>query len=208
MVWKMPSFLMVPDQIDQIMKSRIKGSSNLILDLRGNGGGYVVALERLAGYFVEKDTEIAKLKGRKTMKPQMAKTAGENRFNGKLIVLVDSNSGSASEIFARFMQLEQRGVVIGDQSAGAVMQSRTIPMELGAESLILYGMSVTNADVILSDGISLEHVGVSPHIAMVPTAADVAAGRDPVLAAAFKLLEIEISPADAGKMFPFKWEDN
>lgn len=207
-IWKMPSFVIDPDQVDQIMRNRIKGSANLILDLRNNGGGYVVALERLAGYFVEKDTEIAKLVARKAMKPQMAKAQGAEGFKGKLIVLIDSNSGSASEIFARFMQLQQRGIVIGDQSAGAVMQSRTVPMQMGAESIVPFGMSVTNADVILSDGISLEHVGVTPHVALIPTAQQLANQHDPVLAAALKLLDQDISPEAAGKLFPFEWEEN
>lgn len=206
-IWKMPSFVIDPDQIDQIMRNRIKGSANLILDLRNNGGGYVVALERLAGYFVEKDTEIAKLVARKPMKPQMAKAQSEG-YKGKLIILIDSNSGSASEIFARFMQLQQRGVVMGEQSAGAVMQSRTVPMQMGADSIVPFGMSVTNADVILSDGVSLEHIGVTPHIAVAPTAAQVAAGHDPVVAAALKLLDQEMSAEAAGKLFPLVWEEN
>jgi hypothetical protein len=82
MVWKLPSFATAPETVDEIMQSRIKGSQNLILDLRGNGGGYVVTLERLAGYFVEKDTEIATLKGRKPMKPQMAKAMGKDGYAG------------------------------------------------------------------------------------------------------------------------------
>lgn len=205
-VWKMPSFVIDPAQVDQIMQGRLKDSTNLIIDLRNNGGGYVVALERLAGYFVEKDTEIATLKGRKPMKPMLAKTAGKDVFKGKMIVLVDGNSASASEVLARFLQLQQRAVVIGDRSAGAVMQSRRVPMQLGADSIIPYGMSITNADVIMSDGASIEHVGVIPHIEMIPSGAELAAGHDPVLAAAFKLLEQDVSPVEAGKMFPRSWE--
>ncbi len=63
---------------DGIMNGRISQSANLILDLRGNGGGYVATLEQLAGYFVDKDTKIADLKGRKEMKPLMAKFKGKN----------------------------------------------------------------------------------------------------------------------------------
>ncbi|MDQ3321112.1 MAG: S41 family peptidase [Acidobacteriota bacterium] len=156
------------------MQGRISQTSNLILDLRNNGGGYVVALERLAGYFVDKDTKIADLKGRKAMKPQTAKTRGKDVFNGKLIVLIDANSGSAAEIFARFVQIEQRGVVIGDQSAGAVMQSVSVPMQMGGDSIVAYGMSLTNADVIMTDGKSLEHIGVTPQLALKPVGADIA----------------------------------
>lgn len=206
-IWKMPSFSIDPAMIGNVMEGKLSQSESLILDLRGNGGGYVVTLEELAGYFVEKDTKIADLKGRKEMKPQMAKSKGKNIFKGRLVVLVDSNSGSASEIFARFMQLEQRAVVIGDQSAGAVMQSRGISMQLGADSIIPYGMNLTNADVFMSDGKSLEHFGVTPQMQMLLSGADLAAQRDTVLATALKLLGQNVSAEQAGKLFPFKWKD-
>lgn len=206
-VWKMPTFSVEPESIDGIMQGRISQSGNLILDLRGNGGGYVVTLERLAGYFVDKDTKIADLKGRKEMKPQMAKSRGKDVYRGKVIVLIDGNSGSASEIFARFMQIEQRGIVIGDQSAGAVMQSRGVPMQMGVNTIVPYGMNLTNADVIMTDGISLEHIGVTPQLPMLLTGADLAAGRDPVLAAAFKLFGQEVKAEETGKYFPFNWKE-
>lgn len=206
-VWKMPTFAIDPVSIDGIMQGRISQSANLILDLRGNGGGYVVTLEELAGYFVDKDTKIADLKGRKEMKPQMAKTKGKNVFRGKLIILVDANSGSASEIFARFVQIEQRGVVMGDRSAGAVMQSRGVPMELGADTIVPYGMNMTHADVIMTDGKSLEHIGVTPQLEILLTGADLAAQRDTVLSEALKLLGQTVTPEQAGKFFPYKWED-
>lgn len=206
-IWKMPTFGFEPEAIDGIMQGRISQSGNLILDLRNNGGGYVVTLERLAGYFVDKDTRIADLKGRKEMKPQTAKSKGKDVYKGKLIVLIDSNSGSASEIFARFMQIQQRGIVIGDQSAGAVMQSRGVPMQMGVDTIVPYGMNLTNADVIMSDGESVEHVGVTPQVPMLLTGADLAAQRDPVLAAALKLFGQDVSSEQAGKLFPFIWKD-
>lgn len=207
-IWKMPSFAIPPESIDEIMKNRVAGSTNLILDLRRNGGGYVVTFERLAGYFVDKDTKIADLKGRKKMDPPIAKTRGKDAFTGKLVVLIDSNSGSASEVFARFIQLQQRGIVVGEQSAGAVMQSQGIPMQMGVESIVPYAMSITNADVIMSDGVSLEHIGVTPQLEIIPAPTDIAAEHDKPLAAALQLLGHEISPEAAGKMFPFEWEDN
>lgn len=205
-IWQMPNFQLEPSEIDSIMRGRVAGSSNLVLDLRGNGGGYVVALETLAGYFVDKDTKIADLKGRKEMKPQMAKFQGKNAYNGRVVVLIDSESGSAAEIFARFIQLQKRGTVFGDQSSGSVMQSKVVPMQLGADSIVPYGMSVTNADVIMSDGASLERVGVTPDTPMIPTGADIAGFRDPVMSAALKSLGADVPPEITGKYFPFKWE--
>ena len=205
-IWKMPNFVLDPADIDKIMTERVAQASNLILDLRGNGGGYVIALERLAGYFVDADTKIADLKGRKEMKPQLAKTRGDKVRRGRLVVLIDSNSGSAAEIFARFIQLQERGVIIGDQSAGAVMQSRGVSMSLGAESIVPYGMNLTNADVFMSDGKSLEHIGVTPQLLVLVSGADLAAQRDPVLAAALTSLGQNVTPEQAGKYFPFDWE--
>ena len=203
--WKMPNFEFEPDQADMIMSENVGGRSALILDLRDNGGGYVTTLEHLAGNFFDHDLKIADLKGRKEMKPQLAKTRGNAIFKGKLIVLVDSNSGSAAEIFARLVQLEKRGIVIGDQSAGAVMQARPYFYDVGTLNVVSYGVSVTNADVIMSDGKSVERVGVTPDELVIPSAEDLAAGRDPVLARAFELAGVNVDPAKAGAMFPIEW---
>jgi len=205
-VWKMDSFGFEPEQADQIMNEQIQGNGALILDLRGNPGGYVVTLERLASHFFDRELKIADLKGRKEMKPMVAKKRGGKMFDGRVVVLIDSKSSSAAELFARLMQLEKRGVVIGDQSSGFVMQSRFHDQQMGTDTLVLYGVSLTNADVIMSDGKSLEHVGVTPDEVLVPTAEDLAANRDPVLARAAQLLGIKLDPAKAGTMFPIEWK--
>ncbi|MBX7169925.1 MAG: hypothetical protein K1X72_03135 [Pyrinomonadaceae bacterium] len=207
-VWKLPSFIIQPIAISEIMRNYILNKySNLILDLRDNSGGYVVTLEELASYFVEKDTKIADLKGRIPMPPQMAKTKGDSVFKGRVIVLLNSGSASASEIFARFLQINERGVVVGDRSSGAVMQSRGFPMEMGGDKITRYGMNMTNADVIMTDGNSLERVGVMPQLQVIPTGEDLAKQRDVVLSAALELVDEKVSPEEAGKLFPIKWKD-
>jgi len=204
LIWKMPSFAIAEGEVDAMMGKARKREA-LILDLRGNPGGYVKTLEWFAGYFFDKEVKIADLKGRKEMKPQMAKPHGDKNFSGKLVVLVDSKSGSAAEIFARTIQLEKRGVVIGDRTAGAVMQSRTFDHQMGTDTVIFFGVSVTNADVIMSDGKSLEGVGVAPDELLLPTAADLAANRDPVLARAAAIVGFELPQDKAGAMFPVEW---
>lgn len=205
-IWKMPTFAIEPSSIDTLM-GKVMNSQSLILDLRGNGGGLVDTLERLAGFLFDRDLTIAELKGRKKMDPQRSKTRGDNGYKGSLIVLTDAESGSAAEILARLVQIEKRGKVIGDVSAGAVMQSRQMIFTMGGNDEILYGVSVTNADVIMSDGKSIEHVGVIPDEPVNPTGEDLAAKRDPVLAKALKMAGVEISAADAGKFFQYTWKE-
>jgi C-terminal processing protease CtpA/Prc len=120
-------------------------------------------------------------------------------------VLVDAGSASCSELLARVIQLEHRGTVIGDNSAGAVMEARYYSETEGADSIILYGLSVTEDNLIMSDGKSLEKTGVVPDELVLPTGADLAAGRDPVLARAVELAGGKLDPVEAGKLFPFEW---
>jgi C-terminal processing protease CtpA/Prc len=204
-IWKMPQFDLSESEVDEVMSSRIRNHKALILDLRGNGGGYILTLERLAGHFFDHDVKIAELKGRKEMKPQVAKTRGDKTFKGPLVVLVDSESGSSAEIFARLMQLEKRAVVLGDRSSGKVMQSRMYNQQSGVDVVAFWGVSITNADVIMGDGKSLEHTGVMPDEVILPTAADMAAKRDPVLARAAELVGLKLEPEKAGALFPLEW---
>ena len=204
-IWKMPNFAYEPDQADSLMTDKVKSKSALVLDLRGNPGGYVKTLERFVGNFFDHDLKIADRKGRKELKPQQSKSQGQSAFKGKLIVLIDSKSGSAAEIFARLVQLEKRGIVIGDRSAGAVMESKRFPHELGTDNIVLFGVSISDADIIMSDGKSVEHVGVTPDELLLPTAEDMAAHRDPVLARAMELAGGKISAEKAGTLFPLEW---
>ncbi|MFT3744227.1 MAG: S41 family peptidase [Pyrinomonadaceae bacterium] len=204
-LWKMPGFDFEDGQVDQLM-DRVKNSRSLIIDMRGNGGGYIKTLERLSGFFVEKDTKIADLKGRKNMDPIAAKTRGKDVYGGRVVVLIDSASGSAAEMFARMIQLEKRGKVVGDVSAGAVMQSRAFDEQVGVSGVVLFGVSVTNADVIMTDGKSLEHVGVQPDEIVIPTGDDLANQRDPALAKAVELLGGNLSPQAAGKLNVYYWK--
>jgi carboxyl-terminal processing protease len=203
MIWKLPTFA-VDEAAIEAMMSRAKKFKSLILDLRGNGGGYVVTCQRLVSGFFSKELKIAEHKGRKEIKPMKSRD-NNNPFTGKLIVLIDNRSASAAEIFARVIQLEKRGTVIGDRSAGMVMRARVFPHELGLDTIIPYAASVTDADVIMADGKSLEKVGVTPDEVKLPTAADLAAKRDPVLTYAAALAGVKIEPEKTGAFFPIEW---
>ncbi len=204
-VWKMPQFDLPKAKVDD-MVDKFRKSKGVIIDLRGNGGGAEETLLRLIGNFVERDVQVGELKTRKGSKPMTAKTVGDKVYKGKLVVLLDSDSGSSSEVFARVMQLEKRGLIIGDRSAGAVMRAQHYSHQVGLDIVAFYGASVTDADLVMTDGKSLEHVGVTPDTLMLPTPDDMAAKRDPVLAHAAELLGVKLTPEQAGQMFPVEWE--
>ena len=204
MVWKMPEFDLPDGEVDRIFGIARKHKA-LVLDLRGNPGGAVDTLDRMLANVFDHDVKVGDLTGREKLKPQVAKGSVRNVFSGKLVVLIDSDSASAAELFARVIQLEHRGTVIGDISSGSVMEARRYESSLGMDTKIFYSFSVTDADVIMQDGKSLERSGVTPDEISLPTAEDIAKQRDPVLAHAVELVSGKLDPTSAGKLFPFEW---
>lgn len=193
-----------PGEVDQFMK-KARGHESLVLDLRGNPGGYVITIDRLVSWCFDRDVPIGTMKSRKKSEVEMAK-GRKDAFAGTLVVLVDSRSASAAEVFARVVQIEKRGRVIGDRTAGAVMTSMAFSHSLGVElggvgSKAFYGTSITVADLKMADGLSLEKTGVTPDETVLPTGADLAAGRDPVLARAITLLGGTMTAEQAGAFY-------
>jgi len=203
-IWKMPHFDLSDEKVDDLMNKASKHKA-LIIDLRGNGGGAETTLQRLLGNLFDHEVKIGDIKGRKGAKPFTAKTRGRDVFKGELVVLIDSRSASASEVFARVVQLEKRGKVVGDISSGAVMRSKGYSYEMGAGTVTFYGACITDADLIMTDGLSLEHQGVKPDEILLPSAGDLAGKADPVLARAAALVGATISAEKAGAFFPIEW---
>jgi C-terminal processing protease CtpA/Prc len=203
LVIQVPEFSFSPVQVAEMI-GKARNHKSLIVDLRGNPGGSVETLKHLVSDTFDKDVKITDRVGRKDNKPEIA-TSSHNTFTGKVIVLVDSRSASAAEIFARLVQIEKRGIVVGDLTSGSVMEAQHYSEKMGADVVSYYGVSVTDADLIMTDGKSLEHVGVTPDQVLLPSAQAVAGGQDPVLAAAAEQLGVKITPEAAGKLFPYEW---
>jgi len=203
-ICKIPTFDLSEQGVDDLMGTLRKHDA-IILDLRGNGGGSEAALRKLIGYFFEHEVNIGELKGRKGSKSMTARGQADRVFKGKLTVLVDSGSASASEVFAKLIQLEKRGTIVGDRTMGAVMRAKGYEHGLGADTKVFFSVSITDADLLMSDGKSLEKVGVIPDELLLPTPEDLAAGRDPVLSHAANALGVTLDPVKAGSLFPVEW---
>jgi carboxyl-terminal processing protease len=204
--WRLPDFLIDPGSVDDLL-NRAHSYKTVILDLRGNFGVLVAALDKFLGGFFDHDVKIGDHTYRDGLKPQIAHSRGDKAFPGQLIVLVDSKSASAAEVFARVVQLEKRGIVLGDRSMGAVRAGKMYidALNLDPTHVTQYGIEVSIADLIMSDGKTLENAGVVPDERILPTPIDILQGRDPVLARAAQLADINMTPEEAGKIFPFHW---
>ena len=203
-IWKMPNFEATEDAINSSF-GNVRKHGTLILDLRGNPGGYEDILKLMLAHVFNREIKVADRVSRKDTKPVIVKTSNWLAYNGRIIVLTDSNSGSAAELFARVMQLEHRGLVIGDRSAGAVMEAHPYTESVGNDTQVLYTLSVTSANLIMTDGKSLEKVGVIPDVLVLPTASEMAAGQDPVLARAVAMAGGSMDATTAGTLFPYEW---
>ena len=104
----------------------------LILDLRGNGGGLLEQAIRMAGFFLPRGAVIVSTEGRAVPASSFrAQTNGED-LKGRLVVLIDESSASASEIVAGAVQDWDRGVVVGRPSFGKGLVQRQIGLSDGS----------------------------------------------------------------------------
>ena len=103
------------DAVTQLRKNNMK---NLIIDLRSNGGGYMVAATDLADKFFPDKKLIVYLSGRKTPRQDFTSTGSGILADTRVAVLTDEGSASASEILAGAIQDWDRGVIVGRRTFG------------------------------------------------------------------------------------------
>jgi carboxyl-terminal processing protease len=168
-----------PKLIDKMFADAAK-AENLIIDIRGNGGGRVDNLQHLAGKVLSGSDSMGKFITRtdaarfqkkypdKTPDPVAVSkeygfeidplTPKEGWYKGKLEVLISPGSGSASEIFASTIQDHKRGKIIGTRSAGAVLASAFFALPED------YRLQVPFMEYVSFGGRRLEGEGVKPDV--------------------------------------------
>jgi carboxyl-terminal processing protease len=167
------------------------GKTRIILDLRGNPGGYVTAAKAIASEFI-KDGPIF-------WEEDADGTQNETPATGnglatdpsiKLVVLVDKGSASASEIVAGALQDRKRATIVGETSFGKGTVQQWIQLQDGS------ALKLTIAKWLTPNKRWIHHVGIIPDVA-VTTPADVGPNNDPALDKAVEVLTKDSSALPA-----------
>ena len=111
--------------LEALTNLKEEGFKSLVIDLRGNGGGFLNEAQKIANEFLEKGELIAYIKG-KNRKIQHFYANGNGKYKtGHLILLIDNHSASASEILAGALQDHDRATIIGQVSFGKGLVQET-----------------------------------------------------------------------------------
>lgn len=159
------------------------GSRSLIIDLRGNPGGYLEASVDIASYFLPKGEKVVTEDFGGSEEARVYTSRGYRGLSSgtEVVVLVDGGSASASEILAGALQDAKKATVIGTRSFGKGSVQQLISIGDGS-------LKVTVARWITPKGRSLMENGIVPDIAVERTEEDARAKKDPQLDRAVQFL--------------------
>jgi carboxyl-terminal processing protease len=155
----------------------------VIIDLRRNPGGETFSLGIVVGEFFDRPVNCGTFitrAGAESVKNSWQ--IGSARYRGEVVVLVDTATGSAAEIFAAVLQNHGRATIIGRRTAGAVLASLFYRLPGGGE------LQLSRMDYIAPKGRRIEGNGVEPDIVVTRTLDDLRAGRDPDVEMALRVL--------------------
>ena len=133
-----------------------RGARSLIIDLRGNGGGIVDEALQLVNLFVDRDVTIVETKGKTANSNRTYKTRNNPRYKDMpLVVLVDKNSASASEIVSGALQDLHRATLIGQRTFGKGLVQNLRPVAYGGH------VKVTTSKYYLPSGRCIQAIDYS-----------------------------------------------
>ncbi len=156
--------------------------AGVVLDLRGNGGGYVTAAQAVAGIWLENKTVVVEKAGGKTV--EELKTGRTPILQGvPTAVLMNKSSASASEIVAGALRDHKAATLVGTESFGKGSVQKMVNL---AEGTLL---KVTVARWFTPAGVSISETGIKPDVLVDRTADDINANKDPQLDAALRVLQ-------------------
>lgn len=139
------------DESKDLEKQNISG---LILDLRGNTGGYLSSAYDIAEQFLIKGKTVYQLKTKG--KTKKYKTKQPDSKNYKLVILIDGNSASAAEVLTLALKEEYKAIVVGERSYGKGSVQQTKKLKDG--SLVKY----TTSKWLSPNGKTIDDIGIKP----------------------------------------------
>ncbi|MET0312608.1 MAG: carboxy terminal-processing peptidase [Burkholderiaceae bacterium] len=142
----------------------------LVLDLRGDGGGFLPEATALTGLFIDKGP-VVQLKDYMGRVEVLDDPSAGSLYDGPLMVMIDRYSASASEIFAGAIQDYGRGYVIGQRSFGKGTVQNLIPLDRWTTTPVEGQLTLTIGKFYRVTGESTQHRGVEPDIVL-PSAID------------------------------------
>lgn len=161
------------------------GKVKLVLDLRGNPGGYLEAAVDMASWFLPLGQTVVRESFGQNIEEQVYRSKGYDAFNSnlKMIILTDSGSASASEILAGALQEHGVAKLVGTKTfgKGSVQELLNITPDTS--------LKVTIARWLTPNGISISDGGLTPDYEVKFTAQDVKNGKDPQMDKALELLK-------------------
>ncbi len=151
----------VEDLREAVKKLQGEDMEGLILDFRFNPGGLLSSAIEISDMFLEEATVVS-VKGRKMPEEVFETETDDVLTDAPLVVLVNSHSASASEIFAGAIKDNERGLIVGEPTFGKGSVQSVIPLRQHTGALML-----TTAAYYTPDGTHIEDEGVGPHIEVV-----------------------------------------
>jgi carboxyl-terminal processing protease len=162
------------------------GRRSIIVDLRGNGGGYVPDAVSIASQFIasgtllwqeDRDGALTEI----TTKTKEGEPAVALDSSIKVVVLVDGGTASASEILAGALQVRERAILVGQQTYGKGVVQEWLPLPDNKG-----GVHLTIARWLLPDKVWIQGKGLTPDVPVSTEGAR--AGTDPILDAGLQAL--------------------
>ena len=121
-----------PEMLISLAKLHQENCQGIVIDLRGNTGGYMVAAVQMVNEFLPKGKLIVYTEGRKAPREDYFSNGTGSSQNIPVIILIDEGSASASEIFAGAIQDNDRGTIIGRRSFGKGLVQQPIDFSDGS----------------------------------------------------------------------------
>jgi len=161
----------------------LSGSDKLILDLRGNPGGFLDAAVDISSWFLPAGKVVAREHFGEGKEDFLYKSKGYDIFNNlPFVILVDQGSASASEIVAGALREHGVATLVGEQTFGKGSVQEVVPVTANTS------IKITIAKWLTPDGLSISDKGLTPDVEVKITKKDIEAEKDPQLEKAIEIL--------------------